>query len=163
MRCSMFASRHNAFLCCRAWLASATQPSALSPALIRATTRTNKSVRFASSTPTIFAPSTAPGKAAISIVRVTGPNALEAWHRMTGPPRRAASAPSQLPNTGSPAPRRRPVLRTILHCRTRELLDEALVVYFPRMGALAAPSWSSALDSFLRLTQPHLLSHPNIC
>jgi hypothetical protein len=126
----MFASRHHAYLCCRGWLNSVTRPTALSPPDFA------HSVRFASSGgTTIFAPSTAPGKAAISIVRITGPNALQAWHRMTGPRRAAGRSPRETSPT--PPPQRRPVLRTIRHSQNRELLDEALVIYFPRMLALA--------------------------
>lgn len=80
----------------------------------------------ASREPTIFAPATGRGKCAISILRISGPDALEVWRRMTGPPRtQRGKAPA--------SPReRRAVLRSIVHPETKEVLDEGIVLYFPR-------------------------------
>lgn len=89
---------------------------------------------------TIFAPSTAPGKAAISIIRISGPNALSVWTHSTAPPRKqykiarkGQSDSPHHPRRSYPPhpPPRRPILRTIIRPHTREVLDEGLVLYFP--------------------------------
>jgi tRNA modification GTPase len=65
---------------------------------------------------TIFAPATAPGRAALAIVRISGPAAADVCRRLTGrrtpPPRQATLARLRDP-------------------RTAETLDQALVVWFP--------------------------------
>lgn len=62
---------------------------------------------------TIFAPATAPGRAALAIIRVSGPQAGAAVQALTG---------------GLPPPRRAG-LRRLTHAG--ELLDQALVLWFP--------------------------------
>jgi tRNA modification GTPase len=65
---------------------------------------------------TIFAPATAPGRAALAIVRVSGPAAGDVCRRLTGrslPPPRHAS------------------LARLRHPRTAEVLDQGLVLWFP--------------------------------
>ncbi len=64
---------------------------------------------------TIFALSTAPGRAALAVFRVSGPAAGDVIDRMTGPrpPARAAG------------------LRIIRDPQTREALDQGLVLWFP--------------------------------
>jgi tRNA modification GTPase len=64
---------------------------------------------------TIYAVSTAPGRAAIAVVRVSGPRASEALRALGGAP--------------LPAPRRA-ALRTLKN-RTGEVIDQALVLWFP--------------------------------
>ncbi len=67
-----------------------------------------------SATQTIFALSTAPGRAAIAVVRISGPDAANALCRLTGrvpPPRQAHLAQLRHPDSGDP-------------------LDQALVLYF---------------------------------
>jgi tRNA modification GTPase len=66
-------------------------------------------------TRTIFAPATAPGRAGIAVVRVSGPDAGAACAALTG---RAPPAP------------RRAVLRRIVDPASGELLDEALILWF---------------------------------
>lgn len=63
---------------------------------------------------TIYALSTAPGRAAIAVIRISGPEAAAALHGLTGttpPPRQA-------------------MLATLRHPSTRQPLDQALVLYF---------------------------------
>ncbi len=63
---------------------------------------------------TIYALSTAPGRAAIAVIRISGPDAASALKRLTGK---------------IPMPRQA-VLTTLRHPLTREPLDQALVLYF---------------------------------
>ena len=63
---------------------------------------------------TIFALSTAPGRAAIAVIRISGPAAGTALRQLTG----------QTP------PPRHAVLATLRHPTTRQALDQALVLYF---------------------------------
>jgi len=63
---------------------------------------------------TIFALSSAPGRSALAVFRVSGPAAGEAIDRMAGPR----------------APPRRAALRNIRHPETGELLDQGLVLWF---------------------------------
>ncbi|MGI9478091.1 MAG: tRNA uridine-5-carboxymethylaminomethyl(34) synthesis GTPase MnmE [Hyphomicrobiaceae bacterium] len=63
---------------------------------------------------TIFALSSAPGRAAIAVIRISGPAAGTALHQLAGrtpPPRQA-------------------ILATLSHPKTRQALDQALVLYF---------------------------------
>ncbi|TNY23352.1 hypothetical protein DMC30DRAFT_32710 [Rhodotorula diobovata] len=83
--------------------------------------------------PTIFAPATGMGKSAISILRISGPDALEVWRRMTLP----ARGRTQSERTRSEPPVRRAVLRRIV-APDGELLDEGVVLYFPPHSALTA-------------------------
>lgn len=68
---------------------------------------------------TIYAPATAPGRAAVGIVRVSGPDAAEACRRLTGreppPPRRASLRRLVDPEDGGP-------------------LDDAVVLWMPGPG-----------------------------
>ena len=70
-----------------------------------------------SSAPTVFAPATAPGRAAIALVRLTGPSAFHALQRLT--------ATQPLP------PPRVAALRHLRDPRDAALLDQALVLCFP--------------------------------
>ncbi|GAA5885049.1 hypothetical protein JCM6882_007209 [Rhodosporidiobolus microsporus] len=96
--------------------------------------------------PTIFAPATGKGKSAISILRVSGDDALEVWRRMTRPARRSRSpggaGAGGRKGKGKQAardpPERRAILRKIVHPETGEVLDEAVVLYFPPSSALTA-------------------------
>jgi tRNA modification GTPase len=73
------------------------------------------SALFASERDTIFAPASGVGRAAIAVIRLSGPNAFAALQ---------ALAP------GVEFPDRRAVLRTLRHPRSRELLVRALVTRF---------------------------------
>lgn len=85
--------------------------------------------------PTIFAPATGKGKSAISILRVSGPDALEVWRTMTLP----ARGRTQSDRTRSEPPERKAVLRRIV-APDGEVLDEAVVLYFPCACRGLAPS-----------------------
>ena len=65
---------------------------------------------------TICAPATAPGRAGVAVIRVSGPEAFPAVERLTG---RALPAP------------RHAVLRDLVDPRTQERLDQGLVLIFP--------------------------------
>jgi tRNA modification GTPase len=67
-------------------------------------------------TDTIFALATAPGRAAIAVVRVSGPGARAALERLTG---------GRLP------PARRASRRRLVDPATGEALDDALAIWFP--------------------------------
>ena len=67
---------------------------------------------------TIFALSTAPGRAGVAIIRISGPQASEALRLM---------APSDKKDEVAP---RKATVRKIIHPKTKELLDRALVLYF---------------------------------
>lgn len=75
--------------------------------------------------PTIFAPATGKGKSAIAILRISGDDALQVWRRMTVSPRSRKRLKED-------PPERRAVLRKIVHPETDEVLDEGVVLYFPR-------------------------------
>lgn len=87
---------------------------------------------------TIFAPATGKGKSAISILRISGPQAALVYHRMTLPPisrvRKAVGAKLKEEHGLS---ERKAMLRRIVHPATGEVLDEAIVIYFPRQSSLA--------------------------
>jgi tRNA modification GTPase len=68
---------------------------------------------------TIFALSSAPGRAGVAVVRVSGPAASHVLDRMA-PPR---------------PPARMAVLRRLRHPRSREVLDQGLVLWFPAPGS----------------------------
>ncbi|KWU44682.1 tRNA modification GTPase TrmE [Rhodotorula sp. JG-1b] len=82
--------------------------------------------------PTIFAPATGKGKSAIAILRISGDDALQVWRRMTASPRTRKRSEVEEP------PERKAVLRKIVHPETDEVLDEGVVLYFPRHSALTA-------------------------
>lgn len=86
------------------------------------------------SEPTIFAPATGRGKTAISILRISGPDALNVWRTMTKLPRKPLQEEGRVV-AASPAardpPARRAMLRRIVHPTTDEVLDEGIVLYFP--------------------------------
>ncbi|GAA5867482.1 hypothetical protein JCM3774_002919 [Rhodotorula dairenensis] len=87
-----------------------------------------------SRSPTIFAPATGKGKSAIAILRVSGDEALQVWRRMTASPRTR-----KRPNgEATEPPERKAILRKIVHPETDEVLDEGVVLYFPRHSALTA-------------------------
>ena len=65
---------------------------------------------------TIFAPATAPGRAALALVRISGPAAADVCRRLTG---RTAPAP------------RRAALRRMRDPRSGEAIDQGLVLWFP--------------------------------
>ncbi|SGY67410.1 BQ5605_C004g02773 [Microbotryum silenes-dioicae] len=85
--------------------------------------------------PTIFAPATARGKAAISILRISGPEALTVWHQCTEPPH--LKPPGKRSSSHNP-PERKAILRKILHPQSREVLDHGIVIYFPAHSALTS-------------------------
>jgi tRNA modification GTPase len=68
---------------------------------------------------TVFAPATAPGRAAIAVLRISGPRAHEALRAL------GAEVP----------PDRRLRLRRLRHPQTGEALDEALVATFPERAS----------------------------
>ena len=70
---------------------------------------------FANEHDTIFAPASGAGRAAIAVLRISGPDCAEAL---------AAIAP------GAEFPDRRAILRTLRHPHSREPLDRALVTHF---------------------------------
>ena len=74
---------------------------------------------------TVFAPATAPGRAGIAVVRVSGPAAEAACRALTGKP---------------PPPPRRAALRRIVDPASGEMLDSALVLWF------AAPASETGED-----------------
>ncbi|GAA6012626.1 hypothetical protein JCM10207_009061 [Rhodosporidiobolus poonsookiae] len=96
--------------------------------------------------PTIFAPATGKGKSAISILRVSGEDALEVWRSMTRPARskgvsatrgaRRSEGKGKARQTDPPE--RRAVLRKVVHPETGEVLDEAVCLYFPPSSSLTA-------------------------
>jgi tRNA modification GTPase len=65
---------------------------------------------------TIFAPATAPGRAALAIVRLSGPSAGDVCRNLTGRP--------------PPAPRRA-ALRRMYDPQSQETLDQGLILWFP--------------------------------
>lgn len=71
-----------------------------------------------SSTETIFALSSAPGRAGVAVVRVSGPKAQTLAHDMVGP-------------AGRPLEPRRARFARIKHPLTGALLDEGIAVWFP--------------------------------
>lgn len=79
---------------------------------------------------TIFAPATGRSKSAISILRISGPKAVDIYHAVTTLPRSAISRSRTASSLSPPTPRRA-LLRRIIHPRTRETLDEGIVLYFP--------------------------------
>lgn len=82
--------------------------------------------------PTIFAPATGRGKTAISILRVSGPDALNVWRDMTKPPRQQLEGVRRsVAATVRDPPARKAMLRRIVHPKTNEVLDEGIVLYFP--------------------------------
>ncbi|KPV76884.1 uncharacterized protein RHOBADRAFT_51869 [Rhodotorula graminis WP1] len=83
--------------------------------------------------PTIFAPATGKGKSAISILRISGPDALDVWRKMTRPPR----GRTHTNRTRSEPPERKAILRRIV-APDGEVLDEGVVLYFPSHSALTA-------------------------
>lgn len=105
----------------RTWCTCQTSP--LSPP--------TKRIRFASTSssalrlPTIFASASGKGKSAIQILRISGDDALQVWHKMTEPARGKKQ-------TKKDPLARRALLRKIVHPQTREILDEGVVLYFPR-------------------------------
>lgn len=73
--------------------------------------------------PTIFAPATPPGKSAISIVRISGPQVEQVW-KSTKSPKSGQASPW-------PPLARKAFLREIYCPSTNEKLDDGLVLYFP--------------------------------
>ena len=65
---------------------------------------------------TIYAPATAPGRAAVAVLRITGANAAEAARLLTG---------------REPPEPRRAALRRLRDPRDGSIIDEALVLWFP--------------------------------
>lgn len=82
------------------------------------------------SSPTIYAPATGKGKSAIAILRISGDDALDVWRRMTVSPRTRKRIEAD-------PPERKAVLRKIVHPETDEVLDEGVVLYFPRQSSSA--------------------------
>jgi tRNA modification GTPase len=65
---------------------------------------------------TIFAPATAPGRAALAVIRLSGPACGSVCRRLTGRP---------------PPPPRQAALRSLADPETGEVLDRGLVLWFP--------------------------------
>lgn len=98
--------------------------------------------------PTIFAPATPPGKSALAVLRISGPNARLAWESTR---RKGGEQMSAWP----PKPRRA-YLRDIVSPRTNEKLDEGIIIYFPGISQLSSTRFrvyvlkiSSVADSSL--------------
>ncbi|GAA5828997.1 hypothetical protein JCM11251_004092 [Rhodosporidiobolus azoricus] len=123
--------------------------------------------------PTIFAPATGRGKSAISILRISGDDALEVWRKMTRPAAAKGRGRGRVVVAGAPGrgkvlqdpPERKAILRKIVHPETGEVLDEAVVLYFPPSSALTAQPTlelhlhgSPALMTLLLRTLPTLSS-----
>ncbi|GAA5857314.1 hypothetical protein JCM8547_002213 [Rhodosporidiobolus lusitaniae] len=115
--------------------------------------------------PTIFAPATGRGKSAISILRISGPGATDVWTRMTRPPR---GEKGKAKEGREGPPERRAVLRRIVHPETEEVLDEAVVLFFPAHSSLTAQPTlelhlhgSPALMTFLLRFLPSLSTPPS--
>ncbi|KAK9897478.1 tRNA modification GTPase TrmE [Cystobasidium minutum MCA 4210] len=81
-------------------------------------------------TPTIYAPATPPGKSAIAVVRIAGPQVSKVW-QATRSPRNGKHKPW-------PPPARKAVLRDIYDAATQQKLDQGLVIYFPAESSLTA-------------------------
>ncbi|GAA5908796.1 Mss1p [Sporobolomyces salmoneus] len=81
--------------------------------------------------PTIFASASGKGRSAIQILRISGDDALEVWRKMTVSPK-GQKQPQTDPNPRSA------ILRKVVHPQTREILDEGVVLYFPRESSLTA-------------------------
>lgn len=92
------------------------------------------SCRTYASNATIFAQATPPGRSAISITRISGPDALLVWHRLTRHPGRLAARRTRAGvGAEQQAPKPRQVmLREIYQPSTGETLDEAIVIFMPR-------------------------------
>ncbi|KAK4046862.1 mitochondrial splicing system protein [Microbotryomycetes sp. JL201] len=88
-------------------------------------------------TQTIFAPATGRGKTAISIIRISGPDALQVYDRMTIAAHQTPTQSCTARHVNQPRPRRA-LLRKIVHPVTRQVLDEAIVLYFPASSSLTA-------------------------
>lgn len=85
--------------------------------------------------PTIFAPATGKGKSAIAILRISGPQAALVYHRMTLPPvSRNLRAGTEKLKEERGIQERKAMLRRIVHPATGEVLDEGIVIYFPRQS-----------------------------
>jgi len=69
---------------------------------------------------TIFALATAPGRAAVAVIRLSGPACADLVRALTGRP---------------PPPARRAALRRLVDPAAGDLLDEALVLWFPAPGS----------------------------
>ena len=79
---------------------------------------------------TIFAPATPPGKSAIAIVRVSGPDARRVWEGMVQP--RQGMTHKEVKATPTwPPPARKAMLRAICDPKNRDKIDEGLVLFFP--------------------------------
>lgn len=85
---------------------------------------------------TIFAPATGRSKSAISILRISGPKALDVYRAVTRPPRSAKGKAKEIERPEA----RRAILRRIVHPRTEEPLDEGIVLFFPGTRGYGAPS-----------------------
>lgn len=107
-----------------------------------------KSSQYIYKQPTIYAPATGRSKQAISILRITGPDVLVVWDRMTRSPssKIKGKSPEMVGGKkeveagkvgggrgkGSRMPEeRKAILRRIIHPKTGEVLDEGIVIYFP--------------------------------
>lgn len=101
---------------------------------------------------TIYALSTPHGKAGVAVIRISGPDALQVWHRMV---RTRSHSRSREPGTVSTFPARQnriipgPVPWTLERChiidsQNGELLDDGLVVFFCGM----CPKWLSPVLAF---------------
>src|SRR3546814_3592025 len=85
---------------------------------------------------TIFAPSTAPGRAGVAVVRISGPAAGAALRAVGG---------IKLP------PPRRATLRTLLDPRDGQAIDRGLLLWFPG-PASRSEEHTSELQSLMRIS-----------
>ncbi|EGO01502.1 hypothetical protein SERLA73DRAFT_49114 [Serpula lacrymans var. lacrymans S7.3] len=76
---------------------------------------------------TVYALSTPLGKAGVAVVRISGPDALQAWSGMTRPATRRADPTSDRQREPTPWRMER---RDIVHPTTKDKLDDGLVVFF---------------------------------
>lgn len=120
------------------------------------TSLATKSSQYVYKQPTIYAPATGRSKQAISILRITGPDVLVVWDRMTRSPSSKIKGKSSeivegkkeveagklagVRGKGRRMPEeRKAILRRIIHPKTGEVLDEGIVIYFPGRSSLFSP------------------------
>ncbi|KAJ1651322.1 mitochondrial splicing system protein [Dispira simplex] len=101
-------------------------------------TRSSRSSNWSSNTttypksiPTIYALSTAPGKAGVAVVRISGPQARLVLHRMIRPLRPTANSDNDDDIHAKLRPRYAHY-RRITHPTSGETLDHGLALYFPQ-------------------------------
>ena len=76
---------------------------------------------------TIYALSTPPGRGGIGVIRVSGPDALDVYSQMVSVRAGGSAKGKQKEGTPEPWKMRR---CSIVHPRSREVLDEGIAVFF---------------------------------